>query len=64
MSTPDLEEKARNREIAQNEAHREAVSAVRVSSWAIALAVAIGAIVAARDQLIPLAARTAEQLAE
>jgi len=45
MSTPDAEEKARNREIAQNEAHREAVSAVRVSSWAIALAVVIGAIV-------------------
>ena len=34
----DLEEKGRNREIAQNEAHRKAVSAVRVSSWAIALA--------------------------
>jgi hypothetical protein len=45
MSTPDLEEKARNREIAQNEAHRRAVSAVRVSSWAIALAFIIGAIV-------------------
>jgi hypothetical protein len=45
MSTPDLEEKARNREIAQNEAHRKAVSAVRVSSWAIAVAFIIGTIV-------------------
>jgi hypothetical protein len=45
MSTPDPEEKARNREIAQNEAHREAVSSVRVSTWAIAVVVVIGAIV-------------------
>jgi hypothetical protein len=34
MSTPDLEEKARNREIAQNEVRRKAVSAVRLSSSA------------------------------
>jgi hypothetical protein len=33
MSSSD-QEKQRNREIAQNEAAREAVSAVRVSSWA------------------------------
>ena len=45
MSTPDLDEKARNREIAQNEAQRKAASAVRVSSWAIALAFIVGAIV-------------------
>ena len=45
MNTPDLEEKARNREIAQNEKRRKAVGAVRVSSWAIAIAVIIGAIV-------------------
>jgi hypothetical protein len=45
MSTPDLDEKARNREIAQNEAHRRAVSAVRVSGWAIALTFIIGAII-------------------
>jgi hypothetical protein len=45
MSTPDLEEKARNREIAQNEERREAASAVRVSGWAIAIAFVIGAIV-------------------
>ena len=43
MSTPDSE-KARNREIAQNEAHREAVSSVRVSGWAIAIAFVLGAI--------------------
>ena len=35
--------KARNREIAQNEAERQTVGDVRVSSWAIAVAaVAIG----------------------
>ena len=45
MSTPDAEQKARNREIAQNEAHRETVSSVRVSSWAIGLAFVVGAIV-------------------
>ena len=45
MSTPDAEEKARNREIAQNEEHRKAVGAARVSGWAIAIAFIIGAIV-------------------
>ena len=45
MSTPDPEEKARNSAIAQNEAHRETVSSVRVSAWAVAVAVIIGAIV-------------------
>jgi hypothetical protein len=44
MSSSD-QEKERNREIAQNEAAREAVSAVRVSSWAIAVAVTAGLIV-------------------
>ena len=44
MSSSD-QEKERNREIAQNEAAREAVSAVRVSSWAIAVAVIAGLIV-------------------
>ena len=42
MSTPDPD-KARNREIAQNEAHRETVSSVRVCSWAIGLGLVIGA---------------------
>ena len=39
------QEKERNREIAQNEAAREAISAIRVSSWAIAVAVIAGLIV-------------------
>lgn len=45
MSTPDPEERARNREIAQNEVRRKAISAIRVSGWAIAVAFVIGAIV-------------------
>ena len=36
------QDKARNREIAENEAQRQTVSAVRVSTWAIAVAVVIG----------------------
>ncbi|WP_174248173.1 hypothetical protein [Bradyrhizobium sp. S69] len=36
------EDKARNREIAENEAQRQTVSAIRVSTWAIAVAVVIG----------------------
>lgn len=44
MSSSD-QEKRRNREIARNEAAREAVSAVRVSGWAIAVAVLAGVIV-------------------
>jgi F0F1-type ATP synthase assembly protein I len=35
-------DKARNREIAENEAQRQTVSAIRVSTWAIAVAVVIG----------------------
>jgi hypothetical protein len=46
MSAPE-QDKQRNREIAANEAERQAVSAVRVSSWAIALAIVIGVIVVA-----------------
>jgi len=46
MSAPE-QDKQRNREIAANEAKRQAVSAVRVSSWAIGLAVIIGIIVVA-----------------
>ncbi len=46
MSTPDdAEEKARNREIAQNEARREAVSSARVSGWAIFMTLVIAAMV-------------------
>ena len=35
-------EKMRNREIAQNESERQTISAIRVSGWAIAVAVVIG----------------------
>jgi hypothetical protein len=34
--------KSRNREIAENEAERQTVSDIRVSTWAIAVAVIIG----------------------
>jgi hypothetical protein len=36
------QDEARNREIAENEAERQTVSAIRVSTWAIAVAVVIG----------------------
>jgi hypothetical protein len=36
------QDKARNREIAENEAQRQTVSAIRVSTWAVAVAVVIG----------------------
>jgi hypothetical protein len=38
----DAEEKERNREIAQNEAERQTIGDIRVSTWAIAVAVIIG----------------------
>ena len=38
----DRENKQRNREIAQNEAERQTVGDIRVSTWAIAVAVIIG----------------------
>jgi hypothetical protein len=41
----DEAEKQRNREIAQNEAERQATGDIRVSAWAIAAAVIIGIIV-------------------
>ena len=44
MSTPGPEERERNREIAQNEERCKAIGAVRVSSWAIFVAVIVGAI--------------------
>jgi hypothetical protein len=46
MSAPE-DDKQRDREIAANEAERQAVSAVRVSSWAIGLTVIVGIIVVA-----------------
>jgi hypothetical protein len=42
MSDADHENKARNREIAQNEAERQTIGDIRVSTWAIAVAVVIG----------------------
>jgi uncharacterized protein HemX len=42
MSDQDKENKARNREIAENEAVRQTVGDIRVSTWAIAVAVIIG----------------------
>jgi hypothetical protein len=36
------DDKARDREIAQNEAERQTIGDIRVSSWAIAVAVIIG----------------------
>ena len=42
MSDMDKENKARNREIADNEADRQTTGDVRVSAWAIAVAVLIG----------------------
>ena len=44
MSSSDQDNKHRNREIAANEAKREMVSNVRVSTWAIATAVVVGVI--------------------
>jgi hypothetical protein len=45
VSDSETENRQRDRQIARNEAHREAVSAVRVSSWAIGAAVIAGVIV-------------------
>lgn len=45
MSSSDQENRQRDREIAANEAKREMVSNVRVSSWAIAVTIIIGVIV-------------------
>ncbi|WP_291687203.1 hypothetical protein [Bradyrhizobium sp.] len=42
MNDANNEDKARNREIAQNEAERQTTGDIRVSSWAIAVAVIIG----------------------
>jgi hypothetical protein len=41
MSSSEQENKQRNQKIAENEAERQVVSAVRVSTWAIAVAVVI-----------------------
>jgi len=45
MSDSDQDNKQRNREIAENEAKREMVSNVRVSTWAIITTIVVGLIV-------------------
>jgi len=45
MTSSDQNNKQRNREIAQNEANRQTNSAIRVSSWAIVVAVMLGVII-------------------
>jgi uncharacterized protein HemX len=42
VNDPEKEIKARNREIAENEAERQTTGDIRVSAWAIAIAVIIG----------------------
>ena len=42
MNEADKDDKARNRQIAENEAERQIVGDIRVSGWAIAVAVIIG----------------------
>jgi uncharacterized protein HemX len=42
VTDPTGESKERNREIAANESARQTVSSIRVSVWAIAVAVIIG----------------------
>jgi uncharacterized protein HemX len=42
MNDADEEAKSRNREIAQNENERQTIGDIRVSAWAIAIAVIIG----------------------
>jgi hypothetical protein len=44
VSNSESENKQRDRQIAHNEAKREAISSVRVSSWAIGMAVIVGVI--------------------
>ena len=44
MSSPD-QDRQRNREIAENEANRQVIGDIRVSVWAIAVAVIAGVIV-------------------
>jgi hypothetical protein len=42
MTDADKDDKARNREIAENEAERQTIGDIRVSTWAVAVAVVIG----------------------
>jgi F0F1-type ATP synthase assembly protein I len=45
MNEAEQEIKQRDKKIAENESDRQTVSAIRVSTWAIAVAVVIGLIV-------------------
>jgi hypothetical protein len=45
MSSSDPDNKQRNREIAQNEAERQATGDIRVSVWAVVVTVIAGIIV-------------------
>jgi hypothetical protein len=45
MSSSEPENKQRDREIAENEAQRQTISAIRVSTWAIAVAVVAALVV-------------------
>jgi len=45
MSSSEQENKTRNREIAHNEAVRQATGDIRVSSWAVAFAIIIGVVI-------------------
>ena len=47
MSDAGEDNKQRNREIARNEAMRQTVGDVRVSAWAIAIAILVGVIAVA-----------------
>ena len=47
MSSSEPENKQRDQKIAENEAQRQVVSSVRVSTWAIAVAVVIALVIAA-----------------
>ena len=42
MNDADKEDRIRNRKIAENEAERQIIGDIRVSTWAIAVAVVIG----------------------
>jgi hypothetical protein len=42
VADADKDDKTRNREIAENEAERQTVGDIRVSTWAVAVAVIIG----------------------
>ena len=44
MSESERDIKQRDKTIAENESERQAVSAVRVSTWAVAIAVVLGLI--------------------